>query len=55
MRFGKGKRHADFSSQVSDDDADDQGCYSGEHRSDMNGCGAIGDIGVDRLEVVQAR
>jgi hypothetical protein len=50
-----GERHADFSSQAGDNDAEDQDCHPGEHRPRLDGCGTLRDIGADRLEVAQAR
>ncbi len=49
-----GMRDADFSSQAGNDNAEDQGCDTGEHRPGMDGGGTLRDIGADRLEVAQA-
>ena len=50
-----GMRHADFSSQAGNNDAEDQGCDPGEYRPRLDGCGTLRDVGADGLEVAQAR
>ena len=50
-----GVRHADFSSQAGNNDAEDQSCDPGEQRTGLAGRAALRDLGADDVEVAQSR